>query len=744
VFHGFTHSLNIPDSGFQIFQPNIPSFHYSNLPVFRIPVSRFPNPTFQHSNIPLFRLSAFRFSPTHHSNIPSFQYSGFPHSGFPDSGTVRASIPNKGYVAAAIDKALPYRLWIIVVIHLLLFGLSFGLSWLVLKEVVVAEEAGGKFIASLVAVLLIRMAVFRYHDLYQGMWRYVSFPDLLNIIRATAMGTVLLALLGVFWAPLRLPERILLLDLVFCIVLVGGVRFSVRKIREYGVGMSGTGLKARENLVIVGPLERAQALVKEMLSDANGRYNPLAIVDPTRPAGESVMRVSDLPVYPLDGALFSKSFVGEGTRPGAVVIYWPGAGRRDLDVVVERLEGLQIPFRTLPHTDDLLSGRINVSDIRNVEIDDLLERPPVHLSMDQIKEYLEGKTVMVTGGGGSIGSELCRQVARFSPSRLVVVERSENSLYDLQLEMKRRFPALPLHASISSINDGQGLAALMAEMRVNVVFHAAAYKHVPLMEVAPIESAYNNVLGTHNVVRAAIQSQVDRFVMISTDKAVNPANVMGVTKRIAELVVQSHNGASNTRFMTVRFGNVLGSAGSVIPIFKNQIAMGGPVTVTHPEIERYFMTIPEAVQLILQAGCMGNGGEIFILDMGQPVRILHLAEKLITLSGKRPHDDIEIVFTGIRPGEKMYEELFNGGEEKRKTLHPQIHMAACMAVDRGRLDRNLDEIRQMIVRRDAQALQRKFKEMVSSYQCSTELKAPVPGPIPAEGTVSGKLAIAVH
>jgi FlaA1/EpsC-like NDP-sugar epimerase len=435
--------------------------------------------------------------------------------------------------------------------------------------------------------------------------------------------------------------------------------------------------------------------------------------------------VSDLPVYSLDAALIRKERF-HGLRE--VVVFWPEARRKELDTVVEALKPLQIPFRTLPHTDDILSGRINISDIRDVEIDDLLERPPVKTAMRQIREYLGDKTVLVTGGAGSIGSELCRQIAPFGPKLLVIVERSENTLYEFQLEMKRRFPSLPLYASISSINDFAGLASLMKGMKVDVVFHAAAYKHVPLMELASVESAYNNILGTYNVAQASILAGVRRFVMISTDKAVNPTNIMGVTKRIAEMVVQVHNGHLDTRFMVVRFGNVLGSAGSVIPIFKSQIARGGPVTVTHPEIERYFMTIPEAVQLILQAGCMGKGGEIYVLDMGKPVKILRLAEKLIALSGKRPHEDIEIAFTGLRPGEKMSEELFNQGEESLRTIHSQIWMAISRPPDRDSMVAAIEEIRNLVLRRDEKGLRRKFKELVPGYQSDEERSALAAGP----------------
>lgn len=622
------------------------------------------------------------------------------------------------------QRLAPYRLYIVALVHLGLFSLSYAFSFFMLRDLFDPEELRPLLTRTLALFVALRMLVFWYHDLFQGMWRYVSFPDLLNIIRSSTISTVLFALIGAFWEPVRVPERVLFLDLVFCIVLVGGTRFSVRKLRETSSPLDRRQGKQRDQILLVGPLERAQSVVKEMLSDPHARYNPAAIVDPTSRPGNLTVRVSDLPVYSLDAALIRKERFRSLRE---VVLFWPGARRRELDAVVEALKPLQIPFRTLPDTDDILSGRINISDIRDVEIDDLLERPPVKTTMKQIRDYIGDRTVLVTGGAGSIGSELCRQIAALSPKLLVIVERSENALYEFQLEMGRRFPGLPLYASISSINDHAGLASLMEAMKVDVVFHAAAYKHVPLMEAAPVESAYNNILGTHNVVQASLRAGVRRFVMISTDKAVNPANIMGVTKRIAEMVVQAQNGNSDTRFTVVRFGNVLGSAGSVIPIFKGQIARGGPVTVTHPDIERYFMTIPEAVQLILQAGCMGRGGEIYVLDMGKPVKILRLAEKLITLSGKRPYEDIEIAITGVRPGEKMTEELFSGEEHRIRTIHSQIWMAISKAPEPGSMAAALQEIRELVARRDEKGLQRKFKALVPGYHVEAEISAPAVG-----------------
>ncbi|MBN1105235.1 MAG: polysaccharide biosynthesis protein [Deltaproteobacteria bacterium] len=606
------------------------------------------------------------------------------------------------------ERILPHRLWIILGAHLFLFTVSYAVSIRVLDEGLPQGEA--LFYRTLAPLVVLRLVAFWWHDLFQGLWRYVSFQDLLNIIRASFLSSIVFILVGFLWGPLRVPERLALLDLTFCIFFTGGIRFVVRNIRENF--LQAHPVQSIKNILVVGPLNRVQPLVKDLMGDPDRHYIPYAVLDPTRHDRIFRSRINDVPVLTPPQLLEQRPTL---RSLEAIVICWPEAGKKQLEKVVEDLKSLQVPFKIIPQVEDILTDKVSISDIRNVEIEDLLERKPVRIEMERIRDYLKGKTIMVTGGGGSIGSELCRQIAQFRPKGLVVVERSESSLYDLRMELSKGFPELPLFASISSINDAAGILALMKRFEVEVVFHAAAYKHVPLMEVAPVESAYNNVLGTYNVAQAAVKAGVRRFVMISTDKAVNPANVMGVTKRIAEMVIQGLQGAGGTRFMVVRFGNVLGSAGSVIPIFKRQIQEGGPVTVTHPDIERYFMTIPEAVQLVLQAGCMGKGGEIFVLDMGSPMKIVTLAERLITLSGKRPHKDIEIRFTGLRPGEKMFEELLNRGEEHAETTHPQILVALSGSAERAFMERQIAEIRQRVLAHDEKGLMERLMDLVPGY-----------------------------
>ncbi|MHB8535991.1 MAG: polysaccharide biosynthesis protein, partial [Sulfuricaulis sp.] len=398
-----------------------------------------------------------------------------------------------------------------------------------------------------------------------------------------------------------------------------------------------------------------------------------------------------------------------------IVIALPSATARQIRRIVEICETTKLPFRILPEMQDIVSGRASIKDLRDVKIEDLLGREPVSLDWRAITEANRGKTILVTGGGGSIGAELCRQIARLMPARLIVLERSEFNLYSIDMELRRELPGLPLVSLLGDVNDAVQVEHIMRVYSPAVIYHAAAYKHVPMLEDQARAAMSNNVLGTRTVARLADKYGCESFVMVSTDKAVNPANIMGASKRVAEMYCQGLNARSKTRFITVRFGNVLGSSGSVIPLFQQQIAQGGPVTVTHPEIQRYFMTIAEACQLILQAGVIGRGGEIFVLDMGEPVKIAYLAEQLIRLSGKTPGEDIEIEYTGLRPGEKLYEELFHDAEKLAETSHPKILLAHCRQRDREELEKNFDAIQQACDQGDETALKDIMVELVPEH-----------------------------
>jgi FlaA1/EpsC-like NDP-sugar epimerase len=404
-----------------------------------------------------------------------------------------------------------------------------------------------------------------------------------------------------------------------------------------------------------------------------------------------------------------------------VLMAMPSAPQRKVRELVERCEGINLRFRTVPAVADVIEGRVSVSQIRAVDIEDLLGRPPVTLDTEAIAEYIRDKVVMVTGAGGSIGSEMCRQIASFKPQRLILLEQAENNLFSIHRELERAHRDLAVVPVIADICDAARIASVFEHERPTAVCHAAAHKHVPMMEWNPGEAVKNNVLGTKTLADAAVRHGVEKFVMVSTDKAVNPTSVMGCTKRVAEMYVQHLSHDSGTQFVTVRFGNVLGSSGSVVPIFRAQIATGGPVTVTHPEMRRYFMTIPEASQLVLQAGAMGHGGEIFLLDMGEPVKIVDLARDLITLSGLRAGDDIEIEFTGIRPGEKLFEELSIEGEDVSRTEHPKIGIMKKRMEDRDTILSGIAKLLRLADTSNGDTIRRTLAELVPEYAVSEGL-----------------------
>ena len=418
---------------------------------------------------------------------------------------------------------------------------------------------------------------------------------------------------------------------------------------------------------------------------------------------------------PVLGAVEQLPKVCEERKIEEIAIAMPSASPRQLRRVIQVCEGTKIRFRTVPSITDIVSGKLRVSQIRDVDINDLLGRESVQLDLDLIETFSKAKTVLVTGAGGSIGSEMCRQLCHFNPKRLLLIEQAENPLFYIERELRKRFSGIDIEALVCNITDKNRVNEIFKEYQPQVVIHAAAHKHVPLMELNPGEAIKNNVVGTQILADAADRYGSMNFVMISTDKAVNPTSIMGSSKRIAEMYIQDLSRTSKTHFVTVRFGNVLDSEGSVVPIFKKQIAEGGPVTVTHPDMKRYFMTIPEASQLVLQAATMGKGGEIFVLDMGEPVRIQDLARELITLSGFRPEEDIEIVYTGPRAGEKLFEELSIEGEDMQRTRHPKISIWKNIPMDRDQLRAGINELADIVLRKSRNEIAGKIKELVPEY-----------------------------
>ena len=522
-------------------------------------------------------------------------------------------------------------------------------------------------LSALPVVLIGQAIVARRFGLYKGMWRFASIPDLWNIIRAALIGAVVIAVaLFVINRLENIPRSIPILYPFFLIFFLGGPRLAYRFWKDHTLSLKN--ISGGQRVIIIGAGSGGETLIRDMIRD--GAYVPVGFVDDRTELTKA--RIHGVPVL---GTLSELPQLVSRYEVESLVIAVPSATNAEMQHIVEHCEKAGIPFRTLPKIQDIVSGRMGLQEIRDVSIDDLLGREKVELDWRSIRDAVVGKTVLITGGGGSIGSELCRQIAQLGAASIIVFDKSEFNLYQIENELRANFPHVPVTCALGDVCDHEGVDALFDSHRPQIVFHAAAYKHVPMLERAVREGVRNNVLGSFEIIEAADRHECEGFVLISTDKAVRPSSIMGATKRFAELLCETKNRESTTRYVTVRFGNVLGSTGSVVPLFKEQIRQGGPVTVTHPEATRYFMTIPEACQLILQATAMGEGGEIFVLDMGDSVNITYLAEQMIRLSGHEPGNDINIVYTGLRPGEKLAEELFRDDENLAPTKHHKLHLA---------------------------------------------------------------------
>jgi FlaA1/EpsC-like NDP-sugar epimerase len=558
-------------------------------------------------------------------------------------------------------------------------------------------------------LLAFRFLAFHYAGLFRGLWKYTSTRDLQRIFLATTASTIAFeATLGILFRVL--PRSVIIIEWGLCIVLVGGIRFVYRMLTVEGIPQLRKDV-TRQKLLIVGAGDAGEMLLREIHRHSDDRYQVVGFLD------DSPEKLNaDIHGVRVVGRIDSLPVAVVGRDVDEVIIAIPSASGPVMRRIVNLCKNANVRFKTMPGVDQLIDGRVSLNQVRSVDIEDLLGREPVELDMQAISAEMSGHVVMVTGAGGSIGSELCRQVARFTPAALMLVDRTENNLFQVHRELVGKLTAgVRLIPCLADVADRPRMQELFNLHHPTVVIHAAAHKHVPMMEWNPGEAVKNNVGGTRTLADLADQNGVDRFVMVSTDKAVNPTSVMGATKRVAEIYVQSLSQRSRTRFVTVRFGNVLGSAGSVIPIFKEQIAAGGPVTVTHPEMKRYFMTIPEASQLVLQAGTMGEGGEIFVLDMGEPVRIADLARDLITLSGFTPGVDIEIAFTGMRPGEKLFEELVVDAEAADKTRHPKIFVGRFRPYEWTRVEAGLERLLGLAGGSEA-AVRGGLRELVPEYR----------------------------
>lgn len=555
------------------------------------------------------------------------------------------------------------------------------------------------FNATIPWITLICLAVFAIFRFYSTMWAFASLDELLQIFYGTTTACVIVAVLGFNIFPnimndpngVRIspfPTLVYIMGWLLTVFLVGGSRFCIRISQRKGGGKAGRGEKSRR-VMVVGAGEMGSMVIKDMKNAPQSKGIPVvAIDDDKKKRGTRIHGVKVAGGRESIPRLVSHYHVDE------IILAIATAKQKDKREIINICSKTNCQLKTIPALYEMLEGESAPLKLRDVNIVDLLGRDEIKLNTEEISGYLENKTIIVTGGGGSIGSELCRQIARFSPKKIVILEIYENNAYILQNELKRRYPGLDIEVVIGSVRDKARVEHIFECYHPDVVFHAAAHKHVPLMELSPGEAVKNNVFGTLNVAQACDKYHVKRMVLISTDKAVNPTNIMGATKRICELIVQYYSRHSKTGFVAVRFGNVLGSSGSVIPIFKQQIAEGGPVTVTHPDIVRYFMTIPEAARLVIQAGGMAKGGEIFVLDMGEPVKIVDLARNLIRLSGYEPDVDIKIKYTGLRPGEKLYEELLLDSEGGcKKTSHELIYIGNPIPFNEDTFISDIEELR---------------------------------------------------
>ena len=588
-----------------------------------------------------------------------------------------------------ISSGLNLYNYIKVPLDILFFAAAFISAFYWRYDIHVPAEQFELLKTWLLPVIIIKLAVFYFTRIYRRLWRYASVKDFFWLAMANVIGSV--ALVVLFYFAFRLPfaRGVLVLDVLLTLTFTFSARFAVRGLRVLG-SRSLWSTNTRP-ILIAGAGDTGAAIIGEMQSRPELAFQPVGIIDddPSK-RGLQVNGVKVLGTRRELGKILRDYGILE------VIICMPSVSRAVVRDIFFQCQAAGVKCRTLPGIYQIIDGTVGVAQIREVGVDDILGREPVRVDLKRLSSYISGRAVMVTGAGGSIGSELCRQLSRMNPASLVLLDQDEEGLYKIEQELIDRRPAFMLSPVIADITRRDRVAAVFAELKPSIVFHSAAYKHVPLMEANLIEAVDNNIFGTKILCELAVQNGVERFVFISTDKAVEPVNMMGLSKAICEKVVQTFADAPATHFMSVRFGNVLDSSGSVVPIFRRQIAQGGPVTVTHPDMIRFFMTIPEAVQLVIQAGALGQKGEIFVLDMGEQVPIIELARNMIRLSGLEPEKDIPIEFIGIRPGEKLFEKLTWDHEERLATEHAKIIMVSNAGLDKTRLQQDLEELEKAV------------------------------------------------
>lgn len=559
--------------------------------------------------------------------------------------------------------------------------------------------------------ILTTVLIFYFCKMYHSLWKFISIHELGYIILANIV-SFFMQIAGFHLMQYPIPRSYFFLEILLQTVMVVGIRFSYRfcrYLKEAREQRFGCG-EPQKRVMIIGAGDAGRAIIKEILDSRHLTMKVCCVIDDD--CNKEGRYINGIPIIG-DRSVILKNV--EKYKIDKIILAIPSASKEERREILEICKMTKCELKTLPGMYQLIDGELNIGKLRDVEITDLLGRDPIQVNLDEIMGYVEQKVIMVTGGGGSIGSELCRQIAMYNPKQLIIFDVYENNAYEIQQELKRHHPELNLVVLIGSVRNTHRMETVFEKYRPDIVYHAAAHKHVPLMEDSPNEAIKNNVFGTYKTAKAASEYGVKRFVLISTDKAVNPTNIMGASKRLCEMIVQSFDKISKTEFVAVRFGNVLGSNGSVIPLFKKQIAEGGPVTVTHKDIIRYFMTIPEAVSLVLQAGAYARGGEIFVLEMGAPVRIDDMARNLIRLSGYTPDVDIKIEYTGLRPGEKLYEELLMAEEGMKETANKLIHIGKPIEMDEETFFDKLAELKEACYN-DDESIKEKVQKLVPTYQ----------------------------
>ncbi|MFN3396684.1 MAG: polysaccharide biosynthesis protein, partial [Thermodesulfovibrionales bacterium] len=657
-----------------------------------------------------------------------------------------------------------YRRIIITLIFLIQASASNYLAFIIRFESILSSFYLNIFLKYLPLLLGIRLFFFISFGLYKGLWRYASISDLVKIMNSATFGSLFfLVTIQYIIGDLNYPRSIYILDWLLFILISGGSRFFIRVFREYMFSE-----QFLRRILIVGAGDTGEMIVREMKNNSFP-YEPIGFIDDDK--YKKGLTIHGIPIL---GTIDKLPSIITKHQPDEILITESGESQELIKMVYELSKPYNIPIKKVPRIDDILNGNISVgkklgqalivarllteqqidralelqrieggkigenliklgyiteeklvsflssrfvlSQIKPVSLVDLLQREPVKTDIESVKSFIKGKAVMVTGAGGSIGSELCRQIINYDPSNLILIDRYENSLFEIDLELKNEGYDSKITTHIGDIQDKRFIDNIFSRYRPEIIFHAAAYKHVPLMENNPVEAVKNNILGTRNVIEASRRYCADHFVLISTDKAVNPTSIMGATKRIAEYLTISTNSLCQTKFSVVRFGNVLGTNGSVLPIFQEQLKKGGPLTVTHPEIKRFFMLIPEAVQLVLIAAAIGNGGELFVLDMGEPLKIVDLAENFIRLSGFIPHKEIKIKFTGLRPGEKLYEELFDNSERIIPTAHKKLFIAIPEIPEKIVLDEYIKVFEDLAIRYSPEGMLSLLKDIVPNFK----------------------------